>query len=759
MQFRASTAMNRPPVRRFERGRDARMCSDELRNVSVEDLLEIAKDKWKSRSLQRSLMDGDSDMANLIFERAEPAFIQLLSDQYGNYLSQKILEHCTDAQFDILYGKVENKLALLSNEVHGTRAVQKFVEESIHRGKSATILASLLEHVESLSRSVTGFHVVVKLVEKLEADEADTVLAKLCYDRESVVSMAKDQWGCCVLKTCVDKARGERLSKIIEAIVNSTLDLVQDPFGNYVVQHVLATTRSYDYVLPSMIERLSDHVLDLCQQKFSSNVLEKVLTTAPESHKNLLIVGVLNAGRMDVHNVVQHLLFHQYGNYVLQQTLAVSRDPYFTTLLEAVTPYVHAILRHMIHGEGPSSAPIPRRGSTTLAPEQAQRLCVKLAKRFPALLEGLDESEKALLTTPQWPGAAIGGGGGLGSQYSMMGMSLPNVQALAGMAGMSGAPGVPGGMPGAGSMPGINPAAGLPLPGSSLPNGYDNYSALLAAAQNNIANAAAAAAAYGGAAAAGAGGYNPMLSAMQAAQAAGAGYPSMQPQAYPGAGVGAANAAATTAAANAVTANAAAAANAAYPGAAGAQAGYSSAAAYPGAASAAGQGAYGAGAAANAYGAAAAAAAQAGYGAAAGAGANQAAASAAYQAGSAGAYAGYPGAAAGAAYPVATGPTGGQAAYGAGAAYPGAGGAASQAAAANAYAGAAGAGAAASAAAGTVGAANPAVYSQADLAAAAALQAAAGSASAALSRWSTSSLKKRGISDTGEGYEETILRL
>lgn len=69
--------------------------------------------------------------------------------------------------------------------------------------------------------------------------------------------------------------------------------------------------------------------------------LEKLLTTAPEPHKNVLVGGVLNAGKLDTSQVVENLLFHQYGNYVLQQTLSVSRDPQHTILMDAVKPFVH----------------------------------------------------------------------------------------------------------------------------------------------------------------------------------------------------------------------------------------------------------------------------------------------------------------------------------------------------------------------------------------------------------------------------------
>ena len=83
----------------------------------------------------------------------------------------------------------------------------------------------------------------------------------------------------------------------------------------------------------------------------------------------------------------------------------------------------------MLQGDSPSSAPIPV-SSTTLAPEQAQRLAVKLAKRFPILLEGLEDHERAMLQAPaaSWgnlagsgPGMRGGGGGrrgGKGMPYS-----------------------------------------------------------------------------------------------------------------------------------------------------------------------------------------------------------------------------------------------------------------------------------------------------------------------------------------------------
>lgn len=52
------------------------------------------------------------------------------------------------------------------------------------------------------------------------------------------------------------------------------LPLVQDPFGNYVVQYVL-DLGDINYT-DTLVRCFLEHVCDLSVQKFSSNVIEKV---------------------------------------------------------------------------------------------------------------------------------------------------------------------------------------------------------------------------------------------------------------------------------------------------------------------------------------------------------------------------------------------------------------------------------------------------------------------------------------------------
>lgn len=350
---------------------------EELQNCN---LMDMAKDKFKSRLLQRSLMRGGPEAAQIIFSKAEPHFLELVHDQYGNYLSQKILEVSTPEEFNTLFCLLKGHLEDLAQDVHGTRAVQKVVEQAINRSKVQELLEALPgDLLESLARSVTGFHVIIKMLESLPSKEADELLDRLCGTAEKALSLGGDQWGCCVLKKCVDRAEGAVRQKIIDSIIDNIHQLVQDPFGNYVVQHLILTRSSSN--VTKIIDQLRGRMFELSLQKFSSNVLEKCLLNSSDKDRNKIINEILNPPGCKPSEAVRILLFHQFGNYVFQQSLEVAKDPQFSLLIEHSKQHIQEIVRN-------AQAEVPQAGN--LAAEHARRLAMKLVKKYPALHAGLE---------------------------------------------------------------------------------------------------------------------------------------------------------------------------------------------------------------------------------------------------------------------------------------------------------------------------------------------------------------------------------
>lgn len=110
--------------------------------------------------------------------------------------------------------------------------------------------------------------------------------------------------GCCVVQRCLDFAPEKYHNMMLDAIVNSAVELICDPFGNYVIQYLIEKGKE------SEKERIARCVLGkvvaLSCQKYSSNVIEKILLFAPESVRNEVVAELAECPKLrDVlHDIV-----------------------------------------------------------------------------------------------------------------------------------------------------------------------------------------------------------------------------------------------------------------------------------------------------------------------------------------------------------------------------------------------------------------------------------------------------------------------
>jgi hypothetical protein len=379
---------------------------DEIKSCNIVDL---AKDKIRSRQLQRSLARGGSVFSEVIFTKVEPHIMQLVRDQHGNYLLQKLLEVISAEQFDTVFNLLKDHLIALAKDAHGTRAVQKIVEVSVARSRVDEMLEALpSQEVEELARNITGFHVIVKLLDTLPSAKANELLERLCGQSAKVLTMAKDQWGCCVLKKCLDRSDGEMRDRLVDAVREHALELVQDAYGNYVAQHLIinrptaaATASGKPAPVTLIIDAMKGNMFELSLHKFSSNVLEKCLQNSSDKDRNKIINEILNPPKQLPSEAVRLLLFHQFGNYVFQQSLEVAKDPQFSLLVEHAKPHIQSIIRQT-YSEAPGN----------LSVEHTHRLAMKLAKKYPQMSEGLDLGMDA--SWMQYPYDKMGYGYGFG---------------------------------------------------------------------------------------------------------------------------------------------------------------------------------------------------------------------------------------------------------------------------------------------------------------------------------------------------------
>jgi hypothetical protein len=88
----------------------------------------LCKDQHGCRYLQKKLEEGVAEHRDMIFRETFGHFAELMTDPFGNYLCQKLLEFSTDDQRNVICESVAQDLVTISLNMHGTRAVQKMID-------------------------------------------------------------------------------------------------------------------------------------------------------------------------------------------------------------------------------------------------------------------------------------------------------------------------------------------------------------------------------------------------------------------------------------------------------------------------------------------------------------------------------------------------------------------------------------------------------------------------------------------------------
>ena len=243
-------------------------------NATSDDLIgrvyTFAKDQYGCRLLQRLLDDGRPGVLPVVYGEVYPHINELMTDPFGNYLCQKLLEHCDEQQRMGVLSKVASDIVAISLNLHGTRAVQKLVETVASVGEVEVLVGALKGSVVTLVKDLNGNHVIQRCLHHLSSKDNQFIYDAVC---RHCVSVATHKHGCCVLQRCIDYATITQKRQLIHEICNNALELVQDAYGNYVVQYVLDLNEPSS--TSAIVTALCGHVSSLAVQKFSSNVIEK----------------------------------------------------------------------------------------------------------------------------------------------------------------------------------------------------------------------------------------------------------------------------------------------------------------------------------------------------------------------------------------------------------------------------------------------------------------------------------------------------
>ncbi|KAF4447360.1 hypothetical protein F53441_9104 [Fusarium austroafricanum] len=298
----------------------------------VGTIYELCKDQHGCRYLQKKLEERNADQVHLIWAETNQHVIELMTDPFGNYLCQKLLEFCNDDERTILIQNASQDMVRIALNQHGTRALQKMIEYVSTPQQVHIIIEALRFRVVELIQDLNGNHVIQKCLNKLTSPDAQFIFDAV---GNNCVEVGTHRHGCCVLQRCIDHASGDQKLWLIQRITEHARILVQDPFGNYVVQYIIDLNEPL-FTEPIVLT-FKDCITQLSRHKFSSNVIEKCLRCAQPPSKDLIVEELLRNSEME------RLLRDSFANYVIQTALEYATPHQKYRLVEAIRPILPQI--------------------------------------------------------------------------------------------------------------------------------------------------------------------------------------------------------------------------------------------------------------------------------------------------------------------------------------------------------------------------------------------------------------------------------
>ncbi|KAF9094198.1 mRNA binding protein puf3 [Mortierella sp. AD031] len=309
----------------------------ELKDIAG-SVVEFSGDQHGSRFIQQKLETATEEEKAMVFDEILPHALQLMTDVFGNYVIQKFFEHGAQEHKSVLAKQMDGHVLSLALQMYGCRVVQKGLEHVLS-DQQAVLVKELEGHVLKCVKDQNGNHVIQKAIECVPAEHIQFIMNAFTGQ---VYTLATHPYGCRVIQRmfehCVDTK-----TPLMDELHRYIPNLVQDQYGNYVIQHILERGNPTEKSI--VVSKVMGQVLQLSKHKFASNVVEKCVAYGSPSDRQKLIEEVITT-KSDGTSPLVLMMKDQFANYVVQKMLDVVDGEQRDVLVAKIKPHLQSLKKY-----------------------------------------------------------------------------------------------------------------------------------------------------------------------------------------------------------------------------------------------------------------------------------------------------------------------------------------------------------------------------------------------------------------------------
>lgn len=288
----------------------------------------VCKDQEGSRHIQGLIDQWDKDQISFFFEQIIGSSLDLSTNLFGNYVIQKIIPSLNEEQSFNLILQFFGHIYELSLHVYGCRVIQKLID---HMDEIKSIIAELECKIGDLIASPNGNHVVQKCIDK----DIDKGFLLREFENDCI-KLSQQRYGCRVLQRLFEVCTEEETWNIYLQIIKCIDVLINDKYGNYVIQHLIESSSKlrnqiFDYIISNSFA--------LSKDKFSSNVVEKCVNNCSKEQLEALLEE-FSKSPDGLKPCLFYMCTDMYANYVVQRFFDVADEPLKVKAKAIIKPFI-----------------------------------------------------------------------------------------------------------------------------------------------------------------------------------------------------------------------------------------------------------------------------------------------------------------------------------------------------------------------------------------------------------------------------------
>ncbi|KAF1764501.1 hypothetical protein GCK72_004449 [Caenorhabditis remanei] len=270
-------------------------------------------------------------------------FLMICKNIFGNFFLQRVIEYSNNEEQDTIKRYIVSDIAALCLDKYACRVVQTALERLEPEYADAIVAAIPRKNrLMAICTDQNANHVIQKIIKRMGLSRWEFLITYLCKtEHDNLLDICEDKYGCRVVQTIVEVLSNDKdehdqeekahcLRRLMNKIMSKCQKLASNEFANYIIQHIIDTPGILSPYRDLVIETcLLRNLLSMSQEKYASHVIERAFELAPLPYIAEMMEEIFDGyvphpetGK----DALDILMFHQFGNYVVQRILRICVD-------------------------------------------------------------------------------------------------------------------------------------------------------------------------------------------------------------------------------------------------------------------------------------------------------------------------------------------------------------------------------------------------------------------------------------------------